>query len=144
MQKTIIFGFIILNLFFSCKQQEIKIIEKLRKNNQLLDDLKILAFKDTSLIAKYPNYLLIDKLQEPTKKQLEKIGFSDNTYIRLDHLYCFPTTEEYEINILFNNNWYLEFMPCGVKIITGQYKKENQYEWWGISNNWQIHVENQE
>lgn len=124
----------------SCNQTERKIIGKFKHERILFENFKSAAIKDKTLTSNSGKFIKIEALEDSTKYHLEKLELYNISFIILSERKCSGKTV-YEIEIVFNGNWYLEFSPCeNNRMRTGSHTKEGFIESWGLNESWCLWV----
>jgi hypothetical protein len=131
---------IVILLITSCKSTEQKISDQFESNYKLFVQLKVAALNDKILNSKLEKFTSIDELEQTTIENLKKLGLNNVQYLILSKTDC-PESEDKSIEIFFNGQWHLQFLPCDkIKFRKGEHKIEGNIEIWALDNNWIVWV----
>ena len=126
----------------SCQSNDNKVITHFLKYPKHFDEIVNAAYKDFALLNQMNELVGYEKLDDRTKKALQKIGLPQIHFITLRESRC-QNISEMEIEILFDKNWHLQYEPCReVEFTTGEYNEVGFIESWEVDKNWYVWVNN--
>jgi hypothetical protein len=132
---------ILVFLFFQCKPINERIKEDILSNPSKYESLRKTLLKSKVLQGNINKFTSFSELEKEVQDELNEIAFKKIIYVVLSTDFC-KLENDYQIQIIYQQNWTLEYFPCNnIPIKPNEYKEGGFIETWGINNQWYIWVD---
>ena len=141
MKYQILVLLFILSLF-SCSEPSDHITSGFNEMKTDLDLIIEQLATDPIYKTKLNKFVRTNELNEKSRELLNRLDLKDIYYVILSSPNC-TETKEFEIEIIFNGDWHLNYNPCGMTFISpGEHSEMDDHfiESWGLDSHWYLWV----